>query len=320
MKESSEIGGFLELELVNKGTFYHDYAIAVNTGRNALEYIVKTDRYKKIFIPYYTCNAVLEPLDKLNLDYSFYEIDENFYPKFQFDKLKQNEALLYTNYFGLCSSNIEKLTLICKNLIVDNAQAFFDRPFANEPTFYSPRKFFGVADGGFLYNPNKEIAGLKIDSSYNRMKHLLGRLDKDAKTFYADYQREEESFKGNEIKIMSRLTKRILSSINYKKVKSKRRENYLLLHKAVKEHNKLNLPVLKNAVPLCYPFLIENGRLFKQKLIENKIYVPTYWPNVLDWATPNSFEHDLAKNLVCIPIDQRYGKLELESIIKICFK
>lgn len=41
-----EIGGFFELELPQKEE-YHSKAIRLNTGRNCLEYILKSNNYKK---------------------------------------------------------------------------------------------------------------------------------------------------------------------------------------------------------------------------------------------------------------------------------
>ena len=45
MKEY-DIGGYFGLELLDNGEF-HKNAIRLNTGRNALEYILQSNRYKK---------------------------------------------------------------------------------------------------------------------------------------------------------------------------------------------------------------------------------------------------------------------------------
>ena len=63
-----EIGVFFELELPQKEE-YHSKAIRLNTGRNCLEYILKNNGYKKIYIPFYICNSILEPIRKLNIEY-----------------------------------------------------------------------------------------------------------------------------------------------------------------------------------------------------------------------------------------------------------
>ena len=62
------IGGYFELEL-QKNEEYHKDALSLNTGRNALEYILKANAYKKIYIPYFTCDVLLQPILKLKLKY-----------------------------------------------------------------------------------------------------------------------------------------------------------------------------------------------------------------------------------------------------------
>ena len=104
----SPIGGYFELEL-RKGEEYHKNAIRLNTGRNALELILKVGHYSKVYIPYYICDVILEPFHKLKIDYEFYSIDENFEPLFNYNTIKGNEGFLYTNYFGLKDLFISKL-------------------------------------------------------------------------------------------------------------------------------------------------------------------------------------------------------------------
>ena len=73
-----ELGGYFSLELNQEriGTF-HSQGIYLNSGRNALEYILLSlPKVKKIWVPYFTCDVLLEPLKKLNVPYSFYHINE----------------------------------------------------------------------------------------------------------------------------------------------------------------------------------------------------------------------------------------------------
>ena len=54
----------------------------------------------------------------------------------------------------------------------------------------------------------------------------------------------------------------------------------------------------------------------KKELISKNIFVATYWPNVFEWTKPEDIEYKIAESVVCIPIDQRYGKEEMGLIIK----
>ena len=49
----------------------------------------------------------------------------------------------------------------------------------------------------------------------------------------------------------------------------------------------------------------------------NKVFVTTYWPNVLDWCDKNTTEFSLNQQLQPIHIDERYDKEEMNTIIKV---
>ena len=68
--------------------------------------------------------------------------------------------------------------------------------------------------------------------------------------------------------------------------------------------------------PLVYPYWVENGKGLKKKLISKSIFVATYWPNVFEWCKSDDLEYELADNVVCIPVDQRYDKDDMERILK----
>lgn len=310
---ADEIGGYFELEL-QKGKEYHSKAIALNTARNCLEYILRARKYKKIYIPYYTCDAVLEPLNKLQVQYEFYHINEKLEP-IDFPQLNCDEAFLYTNYFGLKQTCVESLAYkYGSNLIVDNAQAFFAPRIDGIDTFYSPRKFLGVADGGYLYTDCLLDIDLEQDYSYDRMSHLLKRIDLSAEKGYSDFKSNSKLMVMQPIKKMSKLTSCILSSINYDKIKKRRRNNYSFLGDFIGHKNNFHIQLREEDVPMIYPFYTYDV-LLKRTLIENRIFVATYWPNVLKWTSVDSIEYMYADRLLAIPVDQRYTQKHLNIII-----
>ena len=67
---------------------------------------------------------------------------------------------------------------------------------------------------------------------------------------------------------------------------------------------------------MAYPYWTNDDSL-RKKLIDNRIYVATYWPNVVEWCGIGGSEYELAKDLLPLPIDQRYDKNELNKIFKI---
>ena len=163
------IGGYFSLEL-SRGESYHQGAIDLNTGRNCLEYILKCRGYRKVYIPYYTCDVVLEPFKKLGVPYEYYHVNIHLEIRDEV-VLKEGEALLYTNYYGLKQRYTEKLAQHYGNrLIVDNTQAFYANSIKGIDTFYTCRKFFGVTDGAILYTDKILTEEYSVDESYSRMK------------------------------------------------------------------------------------------------------------------------------------------------------
>lgn len=307
------IGGYFSLELPLHEE-YHKEAIRLNTGRNCLEYILRAHDYKKVYVPYYTCEAVMEPINKLGISYEYYHIDINFEIRDSFT-LKSEEALLYTNYFGFKQRYVEQLAgQLGTQLIVDNTQAFYAKSLDGIDTFYSCRKFFGVPDGAYLYTDKVLDEEFVQDKSYDRMVHLLKRIDLSAEQGFADFRKVDDGLDYQPIRKMSKLTQRIMQAIDYEAAAKKRRENYQILHEALGEENKLQLTLNEDAVPMVYPFFtLING--LRERLIDNKIFVARYWPNVLEWCQANDLEYYLADNLVCLPIDHRYDSLDMQIIL-----
>jgi len=307
------IGGYFSLELPLREE-YHKDAIRLNTGRNCLEYILCSRGYKKVYVPYYTCEAVMEPINKLGIPYEFYHIDIHFEIRDSFT-LKAEEALLYTNYLGLKQRYVEQLAeKTGERLIVDNTQAFYAKPIQGIDTFYTCRKFFGVADGAYLYTDILLDDDFEQDESYGRMAHLLKRIDLSAEEGFADFRRMDDGLDNQPIRRMSKLTKRIMQSIDYEAAAKKRRENFQMLHEVLGEENNLLLPFEDDSVPMVYPFLAPIKGL-RERLIENKVFVARYWPNVLEWTTEDDIEYLLAYLMQPLPIDQRYTEVDMKRII-----
>ena len=309
------IGGYFELEL-HKGEHYHKNAIRLNTARNCFEYVLRARGYSKVYIPYYTCEVMLEPIRKLGLDYEFYQINDQFEPK-SLPKLSENEAFLYTNYFGLKQSCVKRLvTEYGSHLIVDNAQAFYAEPVAGIDIFYSARKFFGLPDGAYLYTDKPLFQEFEQDCSFDRMSHLLKRVDLGAEAGYQDFRVNDDALIGQDIKTMSRLTETLLSCIDYESAKQARRSNYLLIDKELAHTNCIHLELDESTVPMVYPYL-KNDMELKKRLISEKVFLATYWPNVFEWCGEGDLEYSLAQNTCYLPIDQRYGMNDMKRIIEI---
>lgn len=294
---------------------YYPNLIRLNTGRNCLEYILRARVYKKIYLPEYSCDAVMEPILKLGLEYEKYSINMQLEPD-QLIYPEKDEAFLVINYFGLKGRYVNFLTRRMHNLIVDNSQAFFELPVQGFDTFYSARKFFGVSDGAYLSTDSAPYMDFKQEVSWKRSEHLLRRLENGANDGYPAFKRNEAYLCGQEIKLMSDLTYRILSSIDYAAVKSRRNRNFQYLHLKLKEYNGLSINDADIDGPMVYPFYVEHDDLRKELMLQ-EIYTASYWPSVTQNVKSDKLEYKLAKYLIPLPVDQRYGLLDMDRICKL---
>lgn len=312
------IGGYFELELPSFNNFPQKGGFFLNSGRNAFEFILLNLRVQKIKIPYFTCDVILEPLKKLSIKYTRYHINENFEVVEDFD-LKDDEYILLNNYFGIKDSYISRLVeKYGSQLIIDNSQALYAKYIKGTNAFYSPRKYVGVPDGGVAYLSNKAILDLdyECDFSYERCSHLLKRIDCGASEGYTDFKENSKKISCQEIRFMSRLTDRLIESIDFDYIKRKRIENFNYLDSRLRQKNKLTLPKdCTYECPMVYPFFIDDYK--REELIKNDIFVATYWPNVLEDSDKSSLEYKMATNMICLPIDQRYDISDMNNILNI---
>ncbi len=306
-----EYGGYIEFEYYH-GKEYHENAVALNSGRHCVEYLIRTRNISKLYMPYFMCDSVSALCEKIGVAVEYYHTDINFTPLFN-GELAQGEWLYIVNFYGQLS---DELLLQFKNkygkVIVDNAQAFFRKPLENVDTCYTCRKFFGVADGGYLYTDKFIEAELPKDISYDRMTFLFGRMEKSASEFYGQYADNNEMFADEPLKQMSKLTQNLMCGIDYERIKDIRTNNFRYFHSRFESINKLNLTIPEGA--FMYPLYIENGAEVRKALQQKKIYIPTLWPDVFELCQEDELEYDMARNILPMPVDQRYNEEDLEYI------
>ncbi len=302
---------------LDSGEAYHESAIALNTGRNALEYIIRISGIAKIHLPYFICDVVLEPISKPGIEYSFYHIDEQLEPVDLPASLGADEAFLYPDYFGVKGRFAHSLKGKYPNLIIDASQSFFLEPVGEANTFYSARKFFGVPDGAYLYAKDDLRLELERDLSYDRMAHLVKRVAVSAEAGFDDFKRNEEALSNSPLKRMSRLTELLMKASRSSSVAKTRKNNFEYLHKNLKGRNSAIFALIGSEVPLSYPFWIADSGKLRSRLLEEQVYIPLYWPNVLEWSNSGDVEYALAEEVIHLPIDQRYGIKEMDHILSI---
>ena len=310
------IGGFFELELPQTNANYHQNALALTNGRACISWILKKEQPKSIYVPFYTCYALFEPMEKLGINVIFYSINE-FLEPIDLPELQNDELFIYINYFGLknniCKKLIKKYN---KQVIIDDTHNFFHFGYGDIYSFTSARKYFGVADGAYLYGCNTEnIENIERNKNISIL-HNIKRLEEEYDLAYEYYLQAESKF-DSKIQRISLLSEKILNSIEYDIVIQKRIENYKYLHKNLSIYNSLGLDLENIEVPFCYPFL-------PAKLIEKaffhaeKVFIPILWPDILERGNENfKFENEFVQKLLPLPIDHRYNTDDMKRIINL---
>jgi hypothetical protein len=308
------IGGFFELENIRKREkpFLHQDAIALSSGRASLNFILKSLRPSLLYVPFYTCNALLQPIRLNQIAYEFYPINEHLEPADEI-KLQDGEYLIYINYFGIKSDAVENLISKFGNkLIIDNSQAFFEPEHREIFSFNSARKFFGVPDGSFLYSPVRVAEAFEENKNYST-NHLINRALGNIEIGYKEFRVYGQSI-SCEVRKISALAHKILRTIDYEQVAAIRRRNYLYLHDQLGIYNRLDSNLASKKVPLCYP-LLPDRFMNKKKFYENGIYIPTFWVEVVERGGSSFLiEKKLSRALLPLPVDHRYNEKDLRRV------
>ena len=287
-------GGFINKSLLKKKINNLPKFFSMN-GRSSFNIIIKFIKPKKIYLPYYACKDLLNVIKLNKIKYQHYSIDKNLKPKNKI-VLKKNEYALLINYFGI--ENIKKSK---KNYIYDFSLSFFNSTNKINLYFNSARKFMRTSCGSFL-------SLKKFDNKIYSDKFDNKNLPKNYKQFKYNEKKQKIITK----LFPNRYLDKHLIYQDLKKIKNIRKRNYSFFYKRFKDINMLKLKKKAHG-PLYFPLLLNNGEKIRKELNKIKIYTPILWKN-LKWKKQYSFEYQLAKNCIFLPIDQRYNIRDLNYI------
>ena len=318
-----EIGSFLELDLRDTGELFDGSEVCrLNLNRAGIYHCCRLLNVNKVLLPYYECFTVRDFLLGKGLKVDYYHIDKDFMPL----DISQGDdtAIVFVNYFGLMSTE-HMLSLIegYKNVIIDNAQSLFAKPINGVYNVYSPRKFVGVPDGCYVVGPDAVRFSDEYDQdlSSETAGFLLQRIEVGCNSAYQYRQLNEKRLDMSNISRMSILSRAILKTAPYGYIKNKRFENFNLASDLYSSMNKINPHIYfdDNCVPFVYPLVVEKSDMV-DLLSKEKIYTGRWWNYLLKETDSTSFEYYLSSYMIPIPIDQRYGKNEIEYVYNIINK
>jgi hypothetical protein len=92
--------------------------------------------------------------------------------------------------------------------------------------------------------------------------------------------------------------------------------NFRFMHERLGGMNALSDIIDNNPIdgPMVYPFLSDDEHL-RDRLLAEKVYVATYWNEVLDRVDRESMEWKMTRYMVPLPIDQRYDETDMEKVL-----
>lgn len=298
------------------GAPYHAGAVELDSARSCLAYLIELRGIRAIALPDLMCGAVSEACGRTGCDYRAYRVGEDLLPHWGALELAEGEWLYLADFYGtLPAEAVERAIAVSGgHVVVDEVQGFFRVPWPGVDTLYTCRKFFGVPDGAYLVTKDgaRLARGLPTCRSADRMAHVLGRCEDGGSAHYGEYSRSEEGIGAGGPQAMSEVTRRLLSGIDYGRVRAARECNFAELHRLLGAANLIDPG--KPEGPYMYPFLTAGADGVRRRLAVRGMYVPTLWPNVLTECSCGIAARRFAADLLPLPVDQRYGTEDMRAL------
>lgn len=357
-----EIGSIFEInleELFKKGKseFYlpfmenknYDYHYFFNTGRSAIEYLLRqissSKVNNKILLPAFNCSSVIDAVKRANVEYDFYSIKENF--QINIDSIKEKlddtvQFIYIIQYFG-GYQNQESYEFLkelqSRNLIIieDISHALYTKHQKyigfGDYVLGSIRKWLPIPDGAFLSSFHN-MPRTPIDNGYNEytFNYFAAQLMKKAyllnesldKNQYLNLNNKamKALFSDYTIRRMTDLSLNYLYSYDMNELIKKRIRNYNYLIKNTKRFPFITPVKLQDGgqVPFGFIVLSEQRDELLKHLIENNIYCNIHWKITEECSKIDVISCMISERILTIPCDQRYGEFEMEYIVDVLDK
>ena len=303
------------------------------SGRQALEAIIKQEKWYRIWIPAYFCYEVIQYISSLGITVQLYDdnpllIDE--------DKLlsslnyEKGDVLLRINFFGLRKKRSNKNIPV--PIIEDHTHDIISEWAINSDADWciaSVRKSLPVAAGGILWSPKNKSLPKQIASTpecekmaeirYEAMtlkSHYLYK-EGDKNIFREKYLASEDMIENLSLSGMDTKTYELLQKIDIKHWTNVRIRNcevaYNLLSNKFKILKRQTTETINQFSLILLCESNEERDSLRQFLIKNSIYPAILWslPNNSDFTSALNF----SQNMLSIHCDGRY---EVEEIKHMC--
>lgn len=320
---------------------------ATSSGRGALALILETiaqrfpGQEKRALLPSFTCHTVIAPFLAADYSIEYLPVDEDLrtQPAHLEAAIRRTgpTVVLLHRYFGFdtlpgAAQVVREAERQGVAVIEDRTQCLYSgiAPLPSSFCMGSLRKWAGLPDGGFAVccdgrlsmHPDgydKDLEQAKLAASYAKYRYLFENIGE--KSAFLDLYRRAEGILDQETAVyaISPAAVGIQTSLDLSALSRHRRENYQILLDGMRGCQWLRpiFPELpEDAVPLYLPVAVRGDRGdFQRYLADASIYAPIVWPRP-DMLPPVCKEAEtFYQQLLCIPVDQRYGPDDMGRII-----
>jgi len=320
-----------------------------SSGRDSLSIILDmlcVNGQDEVLLPSYLCPEILSPLKDKGIKASFYRINPDL--ALDIDDLgrritKNKKAVLIIHYFGF-PQPLEQLRKLSGGhhltIIEDLSHSFLSRVgdsttggFSGEFSFTSFRKLLPVADGSLLcISKNTAPVSYRGHTLKWRVyiflrcyamlvKYIYSKLNFLPKSlFLSPFRLADKILCGyrKPVKISS-FSRSLLDKFDFEDIIAKRRSNfeYLLKHWESVLVKPLFGHLPFGVCPLGFPVLTKERDYLRKELIKRGIYPPVHWNLPADVDMDEFADSwDISRHILTIPIDQRYGLVDMEHVLK----
>lgn len=299
------------------------HAAFVN-ARSAFDALVTALEPGTVWLSAWMCRDMLQPVwsDRAR----FYPVDPGFQPDLSavLAEAQAGDLLLVHAAFGLPVDHTTRATLAGRpdlHVIEDRAQALDAGPGSGPSwTLYSPRKLFGVADGGLLVARDKDVVLPRPDTApdpgalwYAADLRATDLAGSDNALWHAANQTKEAAM-GVTREAMTADSLALLSATPLSSLTKPRLRNWMALDGRLRRW--AALPANPVAPPLGYVLDLEpqtRDRL-RTRLNAAWVFAAVHWPELASPAERYTREHDWTRRLLTLPCDHRYSVVEMARI------
>lgn len=329
---------------------YHLYGsdiVFLSTGRAAENLVLdeiekRNDKINKVaIVPPYTCHTVIDPFFLHGYEIYTYPITDSLNTTAEsleeVIRQKHPSVVLLHRLFGFdtlqgCNEIVQRYSELGVVFIEDGTHDLFSNHKRLDAEYHvgSLRKWAGLPDGGyaicrtgsFQYKPavyDKVLMSAKLDACYAKYQYIFNGIG--CKEEFLKMYSVAEQILENESGYykISPISESIFMEINKEECEKQRRNNYSVMYEGLKKTDGVELimgELDENTVPLYCPIYVKERAFLQRKLRDAHIYSPIIWPLPEKRAIINEAAIKLYRNLLCIPIDQRYESEDMQRIIE----